>query len=151
MKTVPEGTENSGSYMPESFRLPKSIYKIGAGLLSLLSIVTTLSQLSVILFLLRTVTELDHILCGECSYMPSKTGSPFLCLQDKGSPHLSSALCQQHVVLISITVLWSGSKHEFQKGGGPPCRLMAYLCFKGALGNKDVVLGWPAGKPLSCV
>lgn len=80
MKKIPQGTENSGSYMPESFLLPRSIYKIGAGLLSLLIIVTTLSQLSVILFLLKTVTELDHILCGGCSYLPSKTRFQLLCL-----------------------------------------------------------------------
>lgn len=59
--------------MPESFLLPKSILKIGAGLLNLLIVVTTLSQLSVILFLLRTITKLDHILCRERNYSPNES------------------------------------------------------------------------------
>uniref|UniRef100_A0A452SF58 F-BAR domain-containing protein n=1 Tax=Ursus americanus TaxID=9643 RepID=A0A452SF58_URSAM len=40
--------------------------------------ISVLTQL--ILFLLKTVTELDHILCGGCSYLPSKTRFQLLCL-----------------------------------------------------------------------
>lgn len=51
MKTIPWGTENAAPDMPESFLPPKSIKKIESGLLRLLIIVSTLSQLSAIFLL----------------------------------------------------------------------------------------------------